>query len=260
MKTYRHIFLLPIMAIVLVGCENFFDEKQLDNVNYRPTDVRTSMTYTMTDEDVALVSKQCSYKGNDTVPSVYEQKALSLCTPEDSTAYLEWKKIASLKAFTEDASADIYLPMFMAQKFPYLDAGTICNVTYPLFEGKSLRQQPFQTASAYTLVEDDYRAIWGGRGADYLTVTSEAGIPDFLLGKFPTATEGKIMVLTYDFHETEPDTIYPALPYECTVAQLLEAEETVEHQLTGFIGTVKSAIYGRFYIIDMPGDDTADSI
>ncbi len=260
MKTYKHILMLPVMAILFAGCENFFDEKQLDNVNYRPSDVRTSMTYTMTEADVALVGKQCTYKGNDTVPSVYEQKALSLCVDGDSTAYIEWKKIASLKAFTEDASPDIYVPMFMAQKFPYLDAGTICNVTYPLYEGKSLRQQPFQTASSYALVEDDYRAVWNGRGASYLTATSEQSLPEFLKNKFPTATEGKVMVLTYDYLQTEPDTIYPALPYECTVHQLLEAEETVEHQLTGIIGTVKSAIYGRFYLRDLPGDGTTDSI
>lgn len=251
MKTSKYIISsVALLALTLVSCENFFDEKQLDNVNYRPTDVRTSMTYTLTADDVAAVGKQCSYKGNDTVPSVYEQKALSLCSETDSTAYIEWKKIATLKAFTEDASPDIYLPMFMATKFPYLDAGTICNVTYPLYEGKSLRQEPFQSAAAYTLKEDDYKAIWGGRGADYLTVTSECQIPDFLLSTFPTAAEGKIMVLTYNFNQTEPDTIYPPLPYACSVSQLLEAKETEEHQLSGVIGVVKSTLTGRFYLVD----------
>ena len=235
----------------LAGCQNYFDEKQMDNGNYHPTDVRTSMTYMMTDDDIAIISKQCTYKGKDTIPSVYEQKALSLCTPEDSSAYEEWKKIATLKAFTEDASPDIYVPMFMAYKFPYLDAGTICNVTYPLYEGKSARVEQFQGASSYTLTEEDYRSIWGGRGASYINAEKEPEVADFLASQFPTAEDGKIMIVIYNWQNTTPDTIYPALPYVCTVAQLLEAEEKVEHRLTGMVGTIKSAIYGRFYQKDM---------
>ena len=234
----------------MTACENFFDEKQLDNGNYRPTDIRTSMTYTLTETDVAAIGKQCTHKGNDTIPSVYEQKALSLCTETDSFAYNEWKKIASLKAFTEDASPDIYVPMFMAQKFPYLDAGTICNVTYPLYEGKSTRQEPFKYASPYTLTEDDYRSIWNGRGASYLTPGSLDGMSNMLKQQFPLATEGKIMVVTYMYSDVEPDTIIPFLPYECSVAQLLEAKETNEHQLTGIVGKIMSTTYGKFYLVD----------
>jgi len=232
------------------SCENYFDEKYMGNGDPQITDVRKSMTYTMTADDVAAIGKQCTYKGKDTIPSVYEQKALSLCTESDSSAYTEWKKIASLKAFTEDASPDIYVPMFMAQKFPYLDAGTMCNVTYPLYEGKSERVEPFMYSTPYTLTEDDYRGIWNGRGASYLTEQSEEKIPAFLTATFPLAAEGKIIILTYDFHATEPDSIIPFLPYECTVGQLLEAKEKQEHKLTGLVGAVKSTIYGRFYLVD----------
>lgn len=251
MKTTNYILsAVSLIAITFASCENFFDEKQLDNVNYRPSDVRTSMTYTMTEADVALVGKQCTYKGKDTVPSVFEQKALSLCTETDSFAYTEWKKIASLKAFTEDASPDIYLPMFMAQKFPYLDAGTICNVTYPLYEGKSLRQEPFRYASADSLKEDDYRYIWNGRGASYLTPKSLDGMSNLLKQKYPLAAEDKIMVVTFMYSDVEPDSIIPFLPYECSVSQLLEAKETNEHQLSGIVGTIKSPNYGMFYLVD----------
>ena len=246
----RYILLTIASALVLAGCQNFFDEVELDNKGYHPTDVRTSMTYTLTDDDVAMIGKRCSYKGNDTVPSVYEQKALSLCTEEDSTAYQEWLKISQLKAFTEDASPDIYVPMFMSYKFPYLDAGTICNVTYPLYEGKSLRVQEFKSAGAYELTEDDYRIIWGGRGAEYLNSESEKNIPAFLATKFPLSEEGKIMVLDYKFLQVEPDTIYPPLPYVCSIAEFLAAQENVEHQLTGTVGTIKSARNGRFYLVD----------
>lgn len=251
MKT-RYILLTVAGALVLAGCQNFFDEVELDNKGYHPTDVRTSMTYTLTDDDVAMIGKRCSYKGNDTVPSVYEQKALSLCTEEDSTAYQEWLKISQLKAFTEDASPDIYVPMFMAYKFPYLDPGTICNVTYPLYEGKSPRIELFNNGAAYTMDKDDYEAVWGGRGALYINDTKEADLPAFLAAKFPSANEGKIMVLSYKYLNETPDTIIPPLPYVCTIKQLMEAKEKVEHQVSGVVGTVKSAITGRFYLVDGP--------
>ncbi len=249
MKT-KYIAILMVAGVALAACENYFDEKYLDNGHTKLTDVRKSMTYTLTVDDVNAIGKQRTFKNADTIPSVYELKALSLCTETDSTAYTEWKKIASLHAFTEDASPDIYVPMFMAQKFPYLDAGTMCNVTYPLYEGKSERVEPFKYVTPYTLTEDDYRAIWNGRGASYISKDKEADLAAFLTTTFPLAATGKIIALTYNFQEENPDTIIPFLPYACSVGQLLEAKEKEEHKLSGIVGTVKSTIYGRFYLVD----------
>lgn len=239
MKTTKYI--IPIVALVCASCTNFFDEKQIGNSNYIPSDIRTDMVYDLTSEDVIQIGK----KG-----TAYEAKALSLCTEADSSAYEAWLEIGTLKAFTERADADIYVPAFMAATFPYLDAGTICKVRYPFYKGKSDYVEAFAQATGYALTEDDYKAVWGGRGADYLTVTSEPKIPDFLLSKFATATEGKIVVLTYKTLQYDPDTIYPPLPYICTVKELLDAQETVDHQLSGTVGTIKSSIYGRFYLVD----------
>lgn len=239
MKTTKYI--LPAIALLMVSCADFFDEKQLGNVDYQPSHIRTDMTYTLTVDDMGQITK----KGSE-----YEQRALALCTETDSSAYQAWKDIATLKAFNENADADIYVPAFMANTFPYLDKGTICKVYYPYYKGKTNRVMPFMTATGYTLTDDDYKTVWGGRGADYLTTTAEPNIPDFLLHKFTTASEGQILVLTYKTLNTDPDTIYPPLPYECTVAELLEAQETVEHQLTGIVGAIKSSISGRFYLVD----------
>lgn len=249
MKHIHSILSALVAALSLTACENFFDEKQLDNADYQPTDIRTAMVYTLTDDDVAAVGKQRSFKGKDTIPSVYEAKALSLCSQDDSTAYKAWLRIATEKAFNDEASADLYVPMLMAQKFPYLDAGTICQVTYPLYEGKSARVTPFNSASSYTLTRDDYFTTWGGTGAEYLSPAGEDSLPHFLATKFPTATEGKIMILTYRYHSAQP-VITPPLGFECTVAELLAAKETSRHQLTGKVGTIKSTIYGRFYLVD----------
>ena len=64
-------YIIPALALMMVSCENFFDEKQLGNSGYTPSDVRTDMTYSLTSDDLAQITKKCSE---------YEEKAKSLCT------------------------------------------------------------------------------------------------------------------------------------------------------------------------------------
>lgn len=239
MKT-KYILSIAILALSLGACTNYFDEKVMNDGSIPAvTDVRTGMVYELTDDD---------YKQIATYPENIE-KALAL-DPVDSTGLAELQNIAKEKSFTETASADMYMPAFLADKFPYLDNGTTLDAFYTMREGKSTRIQSFKSVSSYTLTEEDYRTIWGGRGASYLTEASEAKLPAFLKATFSMATDGKKMVLYYNYRTEEPDTIYPPLPYICTVGELLEAKEKVEHQLTGIVGSVKSTTYGRFYLVD----------
>lgn len=238
---------LAFSALFLTSCEDWSMkqiEKELKTTDLTIQDAR-SFVYDMTAQDYAAVA--------DNKTNI----AIALGLDDDSTAYRALQQVKTDKCFTDEASADTYIPAFLKNLFPQLSVGAQAVVNFTQLSGKSTYQKPFNAASAYTLTEDDYRAIWGGRGADYLAPTAETQLPDFLASKFPTATEGKIFVLTYQYSEQEPDTIYPPLPYICTVKELLEAEETVEHQLTGYIGTVTSKISGRFYLKDTPaGEDS----
>lgn len=241
----RKIYILPVLALAITSCTNYFDEKQLGNVDYQPSDVRTGMTYTLTDDDYAAVAKNETNKA----------KALAV----DSSAYLELQAIAKDKCFTETASADMYVGALMLDKFPYLDNGTVCEVSYRMLEGKSSRVKKFSEASGVTFALADYETIWNGHGAEYLTEATENAIPAYLLQKFPTASEGKIMVVTYSYSQTEPSSILPFLPYECTVHEILEAKETTEHQFVGTIGYFKPAVAkatGQFYLKDANGVDS----
>ncbi|MCQ2313431.1 MAG: choice-of-anchor J domain-containing protein [Paludibacteraceae bacterium] len=220
-------------------------ENQLQTTDLSIQDAR-SFVYDMAASDYAIVADN---KANI---------ALALSLDEDSTAYKALQQIKTDKCFSDEASADMYVPAFIKNLYPQLSVGAQAVVNYTQMSGKSTYQKPFATASAYTLSDDDYKAIWGGRGAAYIAPTTEAQLPDFLASKFPSAVENKIFVLTYQYSEQEPDTIYPPLNYICTVKELLEAQETVEHQLTGYIGAVTSKISGRFYLKDTP--DGADSI
>ncbi len=248
MKKYNFVFLSLVIALALTSCDEWSMkqiENQLQTTDLRIQDAR-SFVYDMTASDYALVADN---KANI---------ALALSLDEDSTAYRALQQIKADKCFTDEASADAYVPAFLKSLYPQLSVGAQAVVNFTQLSGKSTYQKPFNTASAYTLSEDDYKTIWGGRGADYIAPKAVENIPSFLASKFPTAAESKIIVLTYQYREQEPDTIYPPLPYICTVAQLLEAKEKVEHQITGVVGTVKSSISGRFYLKDTPED--TDSI
>ena len=223
------------------SCENYFDEKYMGNGDPQITDVRTGMTYELTDDDYKQITTFAENK----------EKALAL-DPVDSTGLKELMAIATEKSFTETASADMYVPALMQSKFPYLDNGTTCDVLYTMREGKSSRVKEFGNARTIVLTTDDYEAIWQKRGADYLTPATVTGIPAFLSNSLPTVKEGQIALVSYVYTEDEPDPseLSDFLPYELTLSELLAFPDNKKHQISGYVGEVKSTIYGRFYMTD----------
>ena len=237
----KSIYILACSTLMLSACTDFFDEHMLDNKDPQVTDVRTGMTYELTDDDYKQVA---NYQANIA-------KALAL-DPVDSTGLAELKAIASEKSFTETASADMYVPALMADKFPYLDNGTTCDVLYTMREGKSNRVKEFDGAQGFALTTDDYETIWQKRGADYLTPATLPDVPAFLAGKLANAKQGQIALITYNYSDDEPDPseLSDFLPYELTLAELLAFPDEKRHQISGYVGEVKSSISGRFYMID----------
>ena len=241
MKT-KYILSIAILALSLGACTNYFDEKVMNDGSIPAvTDVRTGMVYELTDDD---------YKQIATYPENIE-KALAL-DPVDSTGLAELQNIAKEKSFTETASADMYMPAFLADKFPYLDNGTTLDALYTMREGKSSRVSEFVGAQGFTLTRDDYEAIWQKRGADYLTPSVMANVPAYLASKIPSALVGQIALITYEYSEDEPDSteLSDFLPYSLRLSELLVFPDYKRHEITGLVGEVKSSISGRFYMTD----------
>ena len=234
-------YILLSIVVVMVSCTNYFDDHFMGNKDPQVIDVRTGMSYTLTDDDYKMLA---NYQDNI-------QKALAL-DPVDSTGLKELKAIGTEKAFTETASADMYVPALMNDKFPYLDNGTTCDVLYTMREGKSNRIKEFDGAQGFALTVDDYEAIWQKRGANYLTPVSLENVPDFLATKLASAKVGQVALITYEFTEEEPDSseLSDFLPYELTLSELLAFPDYKRHMIHGYVGEVKSSISGRFYMVD----------
>lgn len=233
----KTLLFLSVLCLSLVSCENYFVEKQLDHTTVI-TDVR-AFEYVLEAGDYATIAKNAA------------NIELALAQNDDSVTYRALQQVAKEKAFNELASADMFVPTFIAGKFPQLSEGSSCYITYMQNEGKPGYLVDFQNAVSYTMTADDYKTVWDARGAEYLTPASLALLPAFMEARFATLEEGRIVVLTYNYSDEEPTTLIPDLPYICTVAELLQAHEIgVEHQVSGIVGTIKSNIYGRFYLVD----------
>ncbi len=237
----KYIFSAIVLGVSLASCTNWFDENLMGNKDSKVTDVRTGMSYTMTDDDYKMLA-------------IYPEnidKALAL-DPKDSTGLKELQALAKEKAFTETASADMYAPALLNDKYPYLDNGTTCDLVYTMREGKTNRVRAFDDAQGFALTVDDYETIWQKRGADYLTPATVGGIPAFLLTKMAKATAGQIALISYNYSDDEPDPseLSDFLPYALRLSELLAFPDEKLHEITGYVGEVKSAISGRFYMVD----------
>ena len=185
-------------TLMLASCENYFIDKNLGGSDYNPTDVRT-IDYTLTDADYN------SIVGNKDNIAL----ALAECTVDtltgaiDSSAYFAFLRIGENLAFNKQAPADLYVPAFLAAKFPQLSKGSLFNITYKNCEGAPEYLTTFASTTKYTLSTADYETIWGeGKGGIYyLTPATMMGLTSVL----PTeAEEGAILAVVYEYKDTEP--------------------------------------------------------
>ena len=186
-------------ALILASCENFYIDQNLGGSDYNPTDVRT-IDYTLTDADYnSIVSNK------DNIALALAECPVDTLTGAiaDSSAYFAFLRIGENLAFNKQAPADLYVPAFLAAKFPQLSKGSLFNITYKNCEGAPEYLTTFAATTKYTLSVADYETIWGeGKGGIYyLTPATMMGLTSVL----PTeAEEGAILAVVYDYKDTEP--------------------------------------------------------
>lgn len=186
-------------VLMLASCENFYIDQNLGGSDYNPTDVRT-IDYTLTDADYA------SIVGNkDNVALALAECPVDTLTGAiaDSSAYFAFLQIAQDLAFNKQAPADLYVPAFLAAKFPQLSKGSLFNITYKNSEGAPEYLSTFAATTKYTLSVADYETIWGeGKGGIYyLTPATMMGLTSVLPAE---AEEGAILAVVYEYKDTEP--------------------------------------------------------
>ena len=194
----KKIIYILASVLCLTSCENYFIDKNLSETEWAPTDVRT-IDYTLTDADYKAIADNATNK----------ELALQECTKDsmgvitDSTEYFALLQVGKDLAFNKKAPADLYVPAFLAAKFPQLSKGSMFNITYKNAEGAPEYLSTFAATTKYTLSTADYETIWGeGKGGIYyLTPATVMGLTSVLPSE---AEEGAILAVVYDYKDTEP--------------------------------------------------------
>lgn len=113
------IYILPVL-MMFMSCENYFVEKQL-GYEGEITDVR-NFSYTLAETDYSAIAKNATNIATALNMGEFEG---------DSTYYQKLQNLASDKYFADTLIApEVFIPAFMAAKYPNLSVGTLCDVTY----------------------------------------------------------------------------------------------------------------------------------
>ena len=190
MKT-KYILSVVALTLGLTACENYFDEKYMDNGDPQIVVVE-NYDYTLTSDDYKTIA-------NNKTNKVY---AAYLDSIEGKNVYVEaLALVGENRVFNENATADMYVPAYIYNKYPQVDQGSTFNVTYRYFEGLPEYLKIYDNVEQYKLTAADYKKIWGNSDTKYLTPATLAELE----GVLPQVEDDHLLGVVYDYSSKEPD-------------------------------------------------------
>ena len=235
MKKIFGFMLFPLLA--LTACEDFYSDKQLD-YEYTITDVQ-SLSHVLETTDYAYIA------------GLEANKQIALQQDDDSTCYKALQALATTKCFSDLVPGELFIPAFIAEKYPQLSSGSLMRVTHNTTQALPAYMQDFAQISEYTLTDSDYESVWKETvQASYLTPATLSQIPQILAAAVQ-AQEGEIMVVNYMYDEVEPSIGGSAeqpekLSMETADFQLL-LDWVVANQDSGYLDTRYDPITAEYY-------------
>ncbi|CDF81011.1 conserved hypothetical protein [Formosa agariphila KMM 3901] len=94
-------------------------------------------------------------------------------------------------SFDSDDQAKELIPGFLSEAFPYWGNGSAVLVTYNLYQSNSIKSE-----TAYTVTDEDYATL----GFNYGNFDSAGDMTELLMYKYPDATRGAMVDLTYKYY------------------------------------------------------------
>ncbi len=197
--------LCSVVAVALMGlgCQtDYFNDNYLpgyDN-NGDITNVR-ELDITLTEDDYAAIAKNS------------DNKAIAEAQGEEAVAALA--AIGKSHFFASQEDAATYIPAWLSAGYPTLDNGSLALITYTSALDVPADVVAMNTATEYTLTEDDYKTIWGSE-EDYATALTPKTV-NKLKSVIPIADdarEGEYVVVTYNYSSEEPQKEEPETPVD----------------------------------------------
>ena len=187
MKT-KHILSVVALTLGLTACENYFDEKYMDNGDPQYTHNPT-IIYTLTDADYKTVATN---KAN-------LELAESMDVEGDSTHQKALAQLSKTHYFDSIITPSKFLPAFLHNKYLQFDEGAVAKITYNYFDGTPEWLDLFNQTIRYELKAKDYKTVWGVDDKRYLTPANEAQVTNFL----PMIEDNYFLGAKYSFAEYE---------------------------------------------------------
>jgi hypothetical protein len=236
-NNYLALSSLALLAAMAACNDDYSDQF---NITDGVTDVK-NVTLTLASEDYSAIAGLATN----------QELALSL-DPETGTYVEALNAVKSQKYFTDMASAEDYIPAFLANKYPNADQGSKFTVTYQQYQAPSGYLADFANIGSYTLTADDYATVWGDDvKASFLSPASVSKIPSLLKAGISDAAAGDMAVVNYAYSSVEPSTGGSSSAEEKlpTISEILSeaGEYTVEGTVVG--------TYARGFLL---GDGTAN--
>ena len=188
-----YLFSLAALVLGLTACDNYFDEKYLNNADATPAMSKTTYDYDLSYTDYqSIASSQVNKKIAADLDSINGlknryQKAL--------------QRVGEEGCFNQHAKPEKYIPAFLSNKYPQVDPGAVVNTSYLSDEGLAAYLLPYNEATRYVLTAADYEAVWSDDQTPYLTPATEAQVTKFL----PQPEEGQMIGVIYNYSSTEPN-------------------------------------------------------
>ena len=178
-------FVLGTLSLC-TSCENYFDEKYMDNGDPQIAVVKT-IDYTLTSDDYKTIADNKTNK----------KYAADQDSINETTIYTtSLAAVGEKRYFNDMASADMYVPAFIYNKYPQFDPGSMCNITYLTYEGQPAYLDLYNQTIQYEMKSKDYKAIYGDE-TNYLTPANEYMVTDFL----PMVEDDYLCGAKYNFAE-----------------------------------------------------------
>lgn len=167
----KYIFYFAALALGLTACENYFDEKYMDNGDPQTTLVKT-YDYTLAASDYKTIADNKTNKAY----AVYMDSIKGLKNRYQKAL----ENVGKNGYFNNNASADMYAPAFIYSKYPQLDPGSIFNVTYLADDGLPAYLLPYNEA---------------------VQIIVEVADESEIIGKLPQPEEGQVIGVVYGENE-----------------------------------------------------------
>ena len=236
MKKYiNRLVILSGCAMALTACDDNSWNDKLDGFEVPDKNAATqTVEYTMTQVDYATIAGLSTAKAE----------------AEANNAADALKAVGSLGYFSDEISAEDYIPFFLAdERFPYfaLSNGSAVKVTYETMAGQPAEVTGAVNAQKYTVSTDDYISAWDSdenyTEAFAPSCTAARNIPKILAAAYPDAAEGDYVIVTYNNAATDP--VFGG------------SAETPAFELTDLLGTAAAGqdldVNGYVTAIDMQG-------